>query len=110
MELKKKLTLLELKQMISTVDGSQSSERRAFSKYENGFVRGKMVEIVGAGKTEFISEFIKEHSKLKILWIEKELTINPYGLWQRGIDLSQITFIETTEAGWAAQQVAESAF
>ena len=108
MNAEKRLTLVELKQMISAIDGSHPVERRSFSLFSEGFPKGRIVELTGMGKTTFLTEFIKEYPSLKVMWIEKDLTINPFALWQQGVDLRQITFIETKELIWATQQVLQS--
>jgi hypothetical protein len=66
------------------------------------------VEISGAGKTEFLVQCLREINNEAIVWIEKDLTINPFGLWQRGLALHHMTFVETAEFNWAIQQVLQS--
>jgi hypothetical protein len=68
-----------------------------------------LVEVFGFHKTEFLSQFLKENAGLKTAWIEKEISINPYALWQRGVDISSILFIECgKEAIWTVQQILNS--
>lgn len=110
--IQRKLTLVELKQMIGINDGANCLPKQSFSLFHSGFPKGRLIEISGTGKTEFISTFIKENSegeeKNRTAWIENKLTVNPFGLWQRGIKLDQILFVETKEVEWATQQILQS--
>lgn len=104
-----KHSLAELRQLIGTIDGSRPKHRRAFSKLPPGLPVGCLVEFSGQGKTELLSQFLKEHPELQTAWIEPTLSINPYALWQRGVDVSKILFIEGGKASvWAAHQVLQS--
>lgn len=103
-----KQELSQLKESLRLIDGSRPREKRIFSQFSEGFPVGRLSEICGQGKTEFIALFLKETAPTRIAWVEQELTINPYGLWQRGVDLASITFIETNDLSWTIQQVLQS--
>jgi hypothetical protein len=97
----------ELKEKLQSDESSQYL-KRTFSLFPEGFPVGRLVEISGAGKTEFLVQCLREAASDKIIWIEKELTINPFGLWQRGLHLSNVTFVETLDFNWAIQQILQS--
>ncbi len=104
-----RVNIEELKKKIGAVDGSLPKQIRPFSLYPKGIPSSSVVEIFGSGKTEFLSQFLKEYPSLKTVWIEKEISINPYALWQRGVDIGSILFIECgAESVWATQQVLKS--
>lgn len=101
-----KARLTELRKLIGAIDGTQTKPSRPFSLLTHGVPLSSLIEITGIGKTEFVASFLKEHRGLKTAWIEKKISINPYALWQRGVDTNSILFLECGgEAIWATQQV-----
>lgn len=58
----------------------------------SGIPRGVIVELLGRCKTEWLIQFLVMHPEFKIFWIEKEQSILPTALQQRGLDLTKITF------------------
>jgi hypothetical protein len=93
--MKPKLGITELRELIGAVQGGPSTkERTPFSLFPQGFPESSIIEISGTGKTEFLSRFLKEHPHLRVAWIESQMTINPYALWQMGVNLDQILFVE----------------
>ncbi|MGE0207433.1 MAG: hypothetical protein AB7R69_06315 [Candidatus Babeliales bacterium] len=104
-----KPTLVELKQQIGAIEGVLNRPKTNFSLYAEGIPKNCIVEIAGVNKTEFITKFLEEHPKLQTVWIEREISINPYALWQRGVNLDSILFIECKdEPIWSIQQVLKS--
>ena len=88
-----KPTIAELRQMIGASE-NQLQERSQFSLYPEGFSLGSVVEITGRGKTEWLASFLREQPTYKVAWVEKEISINPYALFQKQVDLRNILFIE----------------
>lgn len=98
-----------LRKQIGAIDGSIPKETKGFSLFPQGFPCGSLIEIAGTGKTSFVAAFLKEHPNLKSIWIEKKLSVNPYALWQHGVDIRNILFVECgNEANWVLQQVLTS--
>ena len=108
MNLLVKPSIQELRELIGGV-GSFNKKRRSCSFYEEGFSVGSIVEITGPGKTELVCQFLKENSEIKAAWIENEITVNPYGLFQKGVKLENILFIESKEEEfWCLTQALQS--
>lgn len=111
MSLERAELLQELKQKIGSIDGSTFLEREALScsYLQRNFPKGKITELVGAGKTEAVCHFLKEHSNKKVLWVESNLNVYPIALFQRGVDLSNVVFVEaTTDSAWVIEQALKS--
>ncbi len=92
-----KPTIAELRQMIDQMIGSGENlrkERSSFSLYPEGFSLGSIIEITGRGKTEWLATFLREHPDYKVAWVEREISINPYALFQKQVELKNILFIE----------------
>lgn len=103
-----KPTIKELKELLGAIH-HQSLERTAFSLYPEGFAPGALTEISGLGKTEFLSEFLKEHPDFKAVWIESEITVNPQAFFQKGVHLKNILFIESKkDMSWCITQCLQS--
>lgn len=58
----------------------------------SGVPRGVIVELLGPYKTEWTVQFLAMHSTLKTFWAEKERSVLPTALKQRGVDLGQVKF------------------
>lgn len=103
-----KPSLAELREMIGATSLPARS-RTSFSLYPQGFSVGTLVEVTGLSRTEFIALFLKENSQLKIAWIEETITINPYALKQKGVQLDNFLFVEGKgEIAWCISQVLSS--
>lgn len=103
-----KPSLQELRHLIGAVE-NQDRERSSFSLFPEGFARGSILELSGPGKTELTALFLREHPEFKVAWIEKELTINPYALLQKGVKTENILFIEAgKELSWCLTQALQS--
>jgi hypothetical protein len=103
-----KPTIEELRQLIGS--GSiDNKERSSFSLYPKGFQVGSITEICGSGKSQAVAIFLKEHSDYKAAWIEEKITINPYALFQKGVKLENILFIEAQDQmNWCVDQALQS--
>lgn len=103
-----KPSLEELRQLIGSAQHLER-ERSDFTLFREGFPKGSIIEISGHGKTELVSLFLKEHPDMKVAWIEKELTINPYGLFQKGVKTENVLFIEAgKQLAWCINQALQS--
>jgi hypothetical protein len=103
-----KPTIEELRELIGGVI-SDNKERSSFSLYPQGFVTGTIIELIGSGKTQSIALFLNEHPTYKVAWIEDKISINPYALFQMGIKLENILFIEAKkEIIWCLDQAMQS--
>ncbi len=54
--------------------------------------KGALVELLGNYKVEWAVRFIALHPEIKVFWAEKDQSILPTALHQRGVQLSQLTF------------------
>jgi hypothetical protein len=87
----------------------QERERIKFSLYPAGFLTGSVVELAGVSKTEFLSLFLCEHADFKVAWLEDNITINPYALFQKGVRLENLLFVEAKkEMSWCLTQILQS--
>ncbi len=89
--------LAALKSLLTNSQGIQSRDRRHFSMSSDGLPNRCLIEISGNGKTDYFINFLKEHPSLQTVWVEESLSINPYALWQQGLSLSSILFVECSE-------------
>lgn len=68
--------------------------------------RGALVELLGSGSREWLFSLFRMHEKTRIAWIEPQLSLFPPAVFQRGVDLSRLLFVETEkEWTWALLQV-----
>jgi hypothetical protein len=103
-----RLSFAELKNQMNALTTLNARPKKSFSLFAQGFISGQLIEIAGFGKTEFLARFLIEACNGRVAWVEQNLTINPFGLQQRGLELSNITFVETQEVSWAVQQILQS--
>jgi hypothetical protein len=76
-----------------------------FSLLPHGVPKGAITEISGKGKTEFVLQFLKENSELKVVWIERNFSAYPFGFLQREVDLDRFLFIEgAKDLDWCVYQ------
>jgi hypothetical protein len=109
----KALALRLLREKIGAIDGTLAKPCSKFSLVSTGLPQGAVIEVKGFGKTEFVVQFLKEHlqenPQHRVAWLEKQITLNPFALLQRGLKLEQILFVEASRDGlWALQQVLNS--
>lgn len=103
-----KPSLQELRHLIGAVENLER-ERSSFSFFREGFPKGSIIEMSGPGKTELVALFLKEHPEFKVAWIEREMTINPYALFQKGLKTENVLFIEAgNELAWCLNQALQS--
>ena len=74
---------------------------------------GAITQVTGPGKTEglvkFVSELMKNQPKLRLAWVENEISIYPCALAQRKLNLQNILFTEAhNDYVWATLQILAS--
>jgi len=106
----KQQTIQNLRELIGATHGVVQRVCREFSQLPGlGLPQGCVVEVCGPGKTEFVAAFLREHPDLQVAWLENAITINPYALWQRGVCVNKIFFIEAgADLLWCAGQILKS--
>src|ERR1700737_2534231 len=81
----------------------------SFSMLEEGIPKGALTEISGPGKTEFLVRFLSEHPSLKVAWVEDQISVYPYAIFQRKAYLQRILFAEAgSNSLWALMQILRS--
>ncbi len=71
--------------------------------------KGAITQISGHGKTEFVVQWIAEHSDLRVAWIEDGISIFPYGFLQRRVSLHRVLFIEAeSHFNWVVLEILRS--
>lgn len=66
-------------------------------QFDGGIPKGVVVELIGNAKVQWLIKFLAGHPEFKIFWAEKEQSILPTSLKQRGLDLAQVTFASLGE-------------
>jgi hypothetical protein len=74
---------------------------------------GAITQVTGPGKTEsvvkFVSKLMKDQPKLRLAWVENEISIYPCALVQRNLNLQNILFTEArNDYVWATLQILAS--
>jgi hypothetical protein len=101
--------ITSLRELIGTTSGYRNRSSLSFSLLEGGIPKGALTEISGPGKTEFLVRFLSEHPSQKVAWIEDQISIYPYAIFQRKAQLQRILFAEAgTNSLWALMQVLRS--
>ncbi len=75
--------------------GGQPTANKEFwtaPSLETGVPRGVIVELLGPYKTEWLIQFLAGHRQFRIFWAQRDEAILPTALYQRGLDLTKITF------------------
>lgn len=78
--------------------GSNQVQDREFWKaplLSSGVPKGIIVELIGNAYTEWLLQFFKEHPENYIYWCERDSSVNPTAIYQRGINLERIKFVIT---------------
>jgi hypothetical protein len=84
-------------------------ERYPFSSAPLGIPRGALTEITGHGKTEVMIRFLSENPRLRVAWIEDEMSVYPCAILQRGVRLDRVLFVEAgRDLFWAVSQCLRS--
>lgn len=86
-----------LDQLKSLISKKTDREVLPFRLLDCGIPKGAITEISGHGKTQFVLSFLTEHKDLKVAWIEKNFSVNPFGFLQNQVELNRIVFIEANE-------------
>ena len=81
-----------LKLLIGGLEQPVARESYPCSTLSLGIPKGAIVELLGPQKTEWLCHFLAENSQTNIFWVEKEQSVLPTALQQRGVDLSRVTF------------------
>lgn len=103
-----KESIQELRARIGSLERT-AKESHAWSMVAGGIPRGGLVEIAGPGKTEAVARLLAEHSASPAAWIEKDFSLLPSALLQRGVPLEKIFFVEAkAECPWAATLILRS--
>lgn len=102
-----RLSLPELKALLKT-----PLQKEVFfcQGLPSGIPRGAVTALEGYGKLEWILQFLEQHPKLPVAWIESQLTAYPLAIAQRGTELDRILFVDSqkNQTHWAALQVIRS--
>jgi hypothetical protein len=81
-----------LKLVINAMDVTQPRESWQAPGLSDGVPKGAIIELQGHSRFEWFISFLKENPSLNCFWAEKEQSVLPAALHQRGIDLSRVTF------------------
>ena len=88
--------LLRLREQIGET-GNIDKETWAAPHLACGVAKGIVVELSGNGRIEWLLEFFKLHPDTFIFWCEREQSVNPTAIYQRGIDLKRILFANVAD-------------
>lgn len=103
-----KPSIAELRELIGAQE-TPLREKSAFTLMPEGLPKRSLIELTGPGKTEFVATFLREHPDFKVAWVESQITINPYALLQKGVELSNVLFVEGGEdCRWCLTQALQS--
>ncbi len=122
--------LAALREMLRAAEGEASSRKEIFPfsfggdawgveflslrnpSFRNGIPQGALTAIVspaGGGKSELVFQFLGENPRLRVAWIEEELTLYPCALERFDVGLERVLLIEAAQEGlWCAHQVLRS--
>lgn len=101
--------ITSLRELIGTASGYRNRSSLSFSLLDGGIPKGALTEISGPGKTEFLVRFLSEHPSLKVAWIEDQISIYPYAIFQRKAQLQRVLFAEAgSNSLWALMQILRS--
>ncbi len=102
-------SLATLRELIGAASGYRSRSSLSFSLLDEGIPKGALTEISGPGKTEFLVRFLSEHPSLKVAWVEDQISVYPYAIFQRKAHLQRILFAEAgSNSLWALMQILRS--
>ena len=88
--------IADLRHRIGSVD-LIAKESWAAPQLLSGVPKGALVELLGSARTEWLLQFFLMHPEPFILWCETKQQVNPTAIYQRGIPLERIKFINTLE-------------
>lgn len=83
----------------SLIGNSGAVEKKFWEapSFPAGVARGILAELTGNACNEWLIEFFKMNPEHLILWCEHGPKIHPTAIRQRGVDLSRIKFLTSTE-------------
>ncbi len=64
--------------------------------FPSGVARGIVAELLGNARTEWLLQLFALHPEHYILWCERECHANPAAIYQRGVKLERIKFVNTS--------------
>ncbi len=82
----------KLKLLIGGLEEPAGREYLSAPALSCGIPRGSIIELLGPYRTEWLAQFLKLHPEFRTFWAEREQHILPTALYQRGLDLTKITF------------------
>lgn len=103
-------TMQHLRSLIHATSGTRTQKDViTCASFKVDIPRGAISEISGHGKTEFLVQLLAQHATLKAAWIGYKLSVYPCGFFQRGINPSQVLFVESGHnTCWATLQILRS--
>lgn len=87
-------TLHELKAFIAQKENHLLRQGYSCSSLPFLIPQGALVEIAGTSKVEWLISFLGENPSLKTFWTEPEFSLLPTALYQRGLNMDQMLFVE----------------
>src|SRR4051812_40864773 len=81
-----------LKLVINAMDVTQPRESWFAPALVDGIPKGAIIELQGPCRFEWFISFLNQNPSLNCFWAEKEQSVLPTALYQRGIDLNRVTF------------------
>lgn len=61
--------------------------------FPSGIAKGIVVELLGNARTEWLLQLFTMHPDHYILWCERETSVSPTAIFQRGVGLERIKFV-----------------
>lgn len=98
----------ELRELIGQLGGGGKREFLPAAGIPLGIPRGALVELAGAQKTEWLVAFLRANDSLLAAWIEREQTVLPPAIQQRGVELSRITFVTVADPFAALRRIIQA--
>jgi hypothetical protein len=84
--------LRALKMLVGAMQSPILRECYKCDTVPDGVPKGAIIELLGPQKTAWLLEFLKQNDSGKIFWAERDQSVLPTAIHQRGVDLRRITF------------------
>lgn len=97
-----------LQEMIGQITGAAKKEFFPAQGIPLGIPKGSIVEVCGPLKTEWMLQFLRENESLQIFWLERDPSVLPTAIQQRGVALDRITFCQVAEPYSALRRAIQS--
>jgi hypothetical protein len=97
-----------LRMLMSEITGPVQKEFFRADGVPGGIPRGALVELCGSRKTEWVIQFLCANESVQAFWLEKEQSILPTAIQQRGVNLERLTFGVVEELYPAVRRVIQS--